>query len=390
MLQAWNYALVIATFALTILGTFLTRSGVIASVHSFTQSAVGPALLGFLGVVVVGSLALFAIRLPTIASSPRLESLSSREGVFLLNNLLLTLFAFTVLVGTMYPLLVEAFSGRQVSVGRPFFDRVTLPIAFALLLAMGIGPIAPYRVASSAVVWERIRTPLRIALVVGAGAVVVGVRSVPTVIIVVLGAFVIGVIVRHFWQQLGLRRNDGSRAAAATGILRRDPGYWGGQIAHIGFALVAVAIAASTALAMRAEIRLAEGERVVVDDYCVAYDGPFVRTETNRRVEGASLTLYRADCTTEVRTMEPRLNRYPNSTQAVATPDVRTGLVEDVYVSLAGGGAEEIVLDVFVFPMMWLLWGGGMVVVAGGVWSVAARKPERGVMSEARVAVRDG
>ena len=84
------------------------------------------------------------------------------------------------------------------------------------------------------------------------------------------------------------------------------------------------------------------------------------------------------------------LSTAPNSTQAVATPDVRTGLVEDVYVSLAGGGAEEIVLDVFVFPMMWLLWGGGMVVVAGGVWSVAARKPERGVMSEARVAVRDG
>ncbi len=374
MLQAWNFALVISAFALTILGTFLTRSGVIASVHSFTQSAVGPALLGFLGVVTVGSLVLFALRIHLVASAPRLESLSSREGAFLLNNLLLTLFAFTVLVGTMYPLLVEAFSGRQVSVGRPFFDRVTLPIAFALLLAMGIGPIAPYRVARAAVIWERIRTPLRVALVGGAAAVVVGVRSVPTVVVVVLAAFVISVIVRQFWDQVRVRRSSAGAGRAALGVLRRDRSYWGGQIAHIGFALVAVAIAASTALAVRQEVQLAAGERVVVDDYCVGYDGSFVRDEANRRVEGAAVTLYRADCSTVIRTMEPRVNRYPNATQAVATPDVRTGIVEDVYLSLAGGGADAIVLDVFVFPLMWLMWAGGIVVVIGGLWSAGARR----------------
>ncbi len=389
MLQAWNFTLVIATFALTILGTFLTRSGVIASVHSFTQSAVGPALLAFLGVVVVGSMVLFAMRVHLVASSPRLESLASREGVFLLNNLLLTLFAFTVLVGTMYPLLVEAFSGRQVSVGRPFFDRVTLPIAFALLLAMGVGPVTPYRVARRSVVWERIRTPLRVAVVAGAAAVLLGVRSVPTVVVVVLATFVMAVIVRHFWKQVELRRSDGTVAGTAGGILRRDAGYWGGQIAHIGFALVAIAIAASTALAVRHEVRLGEGEIAVVDGYCVAYEGPFVRDEANRRVEGATITLYRADCSTTIRTMEPRLNRYPNSSQAVATPDVRIGFTEDVYLSLAGGGADEIVLDVFVFPLMWLLWAGGMVVVAGGVWSVAARKPVRRRRESAAVGAAD-
>lgn len=379
MLQAWNFTLIIATFALTILGTFLTRSGIIASVHSFTQSAVGPALLGFLGVVVVGSLVLFAMRVHVVSSSPRLESLLSREGFFLLNNLLLTLFAFTVLVGTMAPLLVEAFSGRQVSVGRPFFDRVTLPIAFALLLAMGIGPIAPYRVARTSVVWERIRTPLRVAPVAGALAVMIGVRSVPTVVIVLLAAFVIAVIVRHFWLRLGPVRSEHGTVGGAAQLMRRDPGYWGGQIAHIGLALVAVAIATSTALAVRHEVALAPGQSAVVDEYCIAYDGPFTKQEANRSVEGAELRLLRSDCESLIRPMAPRLNRYPNSPQAVATPDVRTGLVDDVYISLAGGNADEIVLDVFVFPLMWLLWLGGVVTVAGGGWSFAGRKLRRDV-----------
>ncbi len=377
MLQAWNFALVISAFALTILGTFLTRSGVILSVHSFTQSAVGPTILGFLGVVVVASFVLFALRVHLVASSPRLESLASREGVFLLNNLLLTLFAFTVLVGTMYPLLIETFSGRQVSVGRPFFDRVTLPVAFALLLALGVGPVAPYRVAKPAVVWRRIRTPVRISLVAGAATVLVGVRSVPTVVVVVLAAFVIGVIVRHLWSQITPLRPEMGIGRAAARLFRRDAGYWGGQVAHVGLALVAVAIATSTALAVRTEVRLTPGEAVPVEGYCLRYEGPFTESTAQRSVEGARLVLLRDDCATEIRSMAPRLNRYPNSAQAVATPDVRTGLVDDVYVSLAGGSADEIVLDVFVFPLMWLLWAGGLVTVAGGVWSFVARKPPR-------------
>jgi cytochrome c-type biogenesis protein CcmF len=373
MLQAWNFVLVIATFSLTILGTFLTRSGVIASVHSFTQSAVGPALLAFLGVVVVGSLALFAMRVHLVSSSPRLESLASREGVFLANNLLLTLFAFTVLIGTMYPLLVEALSGDQVSVGRPFFDRVTLPIAFALLLAMGVGPVTPYRVARAGVVWNRIRVPVNVALTVGAITVLIGVRSVPTVVVIVLAAFVISVISAHFVRQLGALRTAGRSAGPMT-ILRREPGFWGGQIAHIGVAMMAVGIAASTGLAVRQEVRLDVGQSAVVDDYCLVYEGTFVQTEPNRRVEGAEFTLLRADCSTEIRTMRPRVNVYPNSLQPVATPDVRSGLIEDVYLSLTSVAGSTVAVDVSVFPLMWMLWLGGAVTAGGGLWSIKERR----------------
>ena len=375
MLQAWNLILVIATFSLTILGTFLTRSGTIFSVHSFTQSAVGPALLGFLGVVVVGSLVLFAMRSHIVASAPRLDSLASREGMFLANNLLLTLFAFTVLVGTMYPLLVEAFGSRDVTVGRPFFDRVAVPIAFVLLLTMGIGPVTPYRVARASVVWERIRYPMTAGFLAGAVAVLIGVRSIPVVIVVVLGVFVIAVIARLLSTQVSARRERGEGPiAAAAGIVQRDPSFWGGQLSHIGVALVAIAIAASSALAFRGEVRLEEGETAVVGGYCISHEGSFRRVESNRVVDGVDIRVLDEDCARSIARLQPRLNQYPNSTQAIATPAVHTGLVEDVYLTIAGGNSQFVVLDVFVFPLMWLLWFGGLTVVAGGFLAVVGRR----------------
>ena len=379
MLQAWNLVLIISTFALTIFGTFLTRSGTIFSVHSFTQSPVGPALLVFLGIVMVGSFGLFAWRSHLLASAPRLESMASREGVFLANNLLLTLFAFTVLVGTMYPLILEAFAGREVTVGRPFFDRATIPIAFALLLAMGIGPVTPYRVARPEVVWRRIRSPLTVGLFAGALVVVLGVWSVGVVAVVVLGTFVISVIVRALWVRWRVGRDTPEGGSSLWRIVRSDPGYWGGQLSHIGVALMAIAIAASSALAVRNEVRLEVGQAIVVDDYCLVYDGPVNRTEPNRVVQGVAVRVLRADCSTGVASLQPRVNIYNNSSQPVATPAVHTGLIEDVYLSIAGGGADAVTLDVFVFPLMWLLWAGGLVTVAGGAWSLLARKPERRV-----------
>jgi cytochrome c-type biogenesis protein CcmF len=384
MLQAWNLILIIATFSLTILGTFLTRSGTIFSVHSFTQSAVGPALLGFLGAVVIGSLVVFALRAHLVASAPRLESLASREGVFLANNLLLTLFAFTVLVGTMYPLLVEAFGGREVTVGRPFFDRVSVPIAFALLLAMGIGPVTPYRVARGNVVWERVRDPMAAAFVIGAVSVAFGLRSVPVAAVVVLGSFVIAVIIRHLWTQVRARAKTGEGAwSAAAGLFRRDPGFWGGQMSHVGVALVAIAIATSSALAFRGEVRLAEGERATIEGYCLEFGGSFRRIEPNRAVDGVDIRVFDEGCSNLISVLQPRVNIYPNSSQGVATPAVRTGVVEDLYLSIAGGTADEVVLDVFVFPLIWVLWLGGLVVVAGGFLAVAGRSRRESALEEA-------
>jgi cytochrome c-type biogenesis protein CcmF len=158
-------------------------------------------------------------------------------------------------------------------------------------------------------------------------------------------------------------------------VVTGDRPFWGGQLAHVGIALVAVAIATSSALAVRGQVALSPGEAGRAAGYCVRYDGPFTTNEPNRVVEGARVTLLDADCTEAIRSMAPRVNRYPNSPQPVATPDVRTGLFEDVYVTLAGGGAAEVLISVAVFPLMWLLWAGGLVVVAGGVWALTGRRP---------------
>jgi cytochrome c-type biogenesis protein CcmF len=377
MLQAWNFVLIIVTFALTIFGTFLTRSGVIASVHAFTQSAVGPALLVFLGIVVLGSLALFAIRANTVASAPRLESLSSREGFLLLNNLLMALFAFTVLFGTTYPLLVESFTGREVSVGQPFFDRVAVPFGLILLLAIGFGAVAPWRVASPRVVWQRSRLGINVGLVAAAATVLIGVRSVPVVLVVGLAGFVIGSIGHFLWYQARRARRGGkSWPQALSSTVGNDLGFWGGQLAHVGVALVAVAIATTSALALRTEVTLTQGETAVVDDYCLEYLDAFRRDEPERVVQGIRVAVMDSGCERQKAILEPRLHEYPKFGQVIATPDVRTGLVDDVYLTIAGMSGDAIRLSVLIFPLQWLLWFGGLTVVAGGL--VALGRKVRG------------
>jgi cytochrome c-type biogenesis protein CcmF len=378
MLQAWNVALVIGTFSLTILGTFLTRSGVVASVHSFTQSAVGPALLGFLLVVLVGGFGLFAARGHLVASTPRLDSLASREGVFLFNNLLLALFAFVVLVGTLYPMILEAFTGDRVSVGAPWFDRSAIPIGLVLVFAMGVGPMTPYRMARGAVMWRRVRLPLQIAAAVTAGCVVLGVRPITVLITIAVATFVVAGILRHAHEVVWSR--PGSWFQEVRRLPGSDPGYWGGMIAHVGVALVAVAIAFSGSFGARQEITLAVGDSAPFEGYTLTYRSPFLRQEPNRTVIGASIELRRGDAL--LGTLEPRLNQYPNQVQAIPTPSVRTGIREDVYLSLVRiqQDSATVSVDAFRFPLMWLLWTGGLIVFLGGLTAYAGgRRPARRV-----------
>jgi len=374
MLQSWNFVLVIGTFALTILGTFLTRSGVIASVHAFSQSVIGPVLLGFLAVIVIGSLGLFVWRSADIAQAPRLDSLSSREGYILANNLLLTVFAFTIFFGTLYPLVVEAASGDEVAVGRPFFDKASIPIALLLLLVLGIGSIAPWRVATPKVLWERLRLGTVIGLVIGAFAVAAGIDSTAVVATIVLTFFVLTVIIVRYVSVVSARPESVFRAAGK--VLRNEPGYWGGQVAHIGIALMALAIATTGGLAVRDTVALAQGQTAVVSGYCVRYVEPVSRVEPNRTVSGVVVEIMDESCTQVVDTLEPRVNSYPGATQPIGTPAVHVGLKDDVYLAIAGGNAERIELNVFVFPLQSLLWAGGFIVVVGALFAMIP-KPSR-------------
>ncbi len=377
MLQAWNFVLIIATFALTILGTFLTRSGVIVSVHSFTQSAIGPVLLWFLMLVLVASFGLFATRAGLVASSPRLDSLASREGVFLLNNLLLTVFAFVVLVGTLYPMFVEAFTGDQLSVGRPFYDRMAIPLSFALLLAMGVGPVTPWRAARGSVLWERLRTPVRIALAAAAVAVVLSYRNRFLLLGILLAVFVMAAILRNLYvsARSASKSWEMSMPRSALRVMRNDTGYWGGQISHFGVAVVALGICISANLSVEAEVVLATGETASVAGYDITYVGQFTREEPHRFVVGAQVEVSRNGRV--LGQEEPRLNQYGTSSQSVATPSVDESWTGDLYLSLKSIDANGVRLGVWWFPFIWLIWLGGLMTGLAVLWSRLVRKPAR-------------
>ena len=370
MLRAWNVVLVIATFALTILGTFLTRSSVVASVHSFTQSAVGPALLGFFLVVLAGGFGLFAARGHRVVSASRPESLASREGAFVVNNVLLSLFAFVVLLGTLYPVFVEAFTGAQVSVGRPFFDRMAVPLSLALLATMAVGPVTPYRRATRRVMADRLRVPLLVASAAAAVLVVAGVRRPAVAAVVFLAALVAASSVRELLGTAPERT-----AAGVVRLVRGRRGFWGGQLAHLGLALVAVAVAVSGSLAERSSATLAPGQSVAFAGYTVTYEGSAERQLADRRVVAARFVLRAGGRV--VRVAEPRLNSFPNQVQAVASPSVWTGPTQDVYVALTRLDEKQAAVKLYRYPFLWLLWAAGGLVVLGGLWALGGRSCRR-------------
>ncbi len=374
MLQSWNFVLVISTFSLTILGTFLTRSGAITSVHSFTQSAIGPALLGFLAVVVIGSFALLATRAELVAGSKRLESFSSREGAFLTNNLLLTVFGFVVLVGTLFPIFTEAFADQTVGISAPFYNRFAVPLSLGLILAMGVGPIMPYRVARPSLVWERVRTPLQVGLATGAVSVLAGVRAPWPILTFTLSGFVAAVIGRHLIVQAATQRakRDLAWGPALMKVIRNDPGFWGGQLSHVGVLILAVGIAGSGGLSSTDTATIPVGKSATIAGYTIEYRAPFSSTEANREVIGARLFVSSDGRT--IGAVEPRLNRFTGVAQFIQTPGVLSTITGDLYVSAISIQATSVTVDVWWFPLQWMVWLGGIVAALGGVWSVVMRR----------------
>ena len=369
-LSAWNVLLVIATFSLTILGTFLTRSGVVASVHSFTQSEVGPALLGFFVFVVVLSLALMGTRVHLVSSPPRIERMLSREGAFLANNLLFTLLTLVVLLGTTYPILLEAFTGQQVSVGRPFFDRFAGPIGLLLLLAMAVGSVLPYRALRPRVLWNRLQVPVIMALAAGAATALAVDANIWLVSTVTLAALVCAIPVSE-----AARRTSGSvpdRSRALARMVRSDRRYWGGQLGHVGFAVLALGVVVSGILGSEATIELRSGEVVPVLDRALRFDGLREVEQVNRTVTTAAIAVIEGGA--EVAQMSPGLNTYPARGQSVASPSVRTTVTGDLYLAIREMEQDRVVLEVFWWPMQWIVWVGVAVMVLGGAWALSGRR----------------
>jgi cytochrome c-type biogenesis protein CcmF len=369
MLRVWNLSLVIATFCLTILGTFLTRSGVINSVHAFTESDIGPWLLAFLGVVAASGIALIAWRGDELRSPGKIDSPVSRESAFLANNLLFAGLAFVVLLGTVYPLLAEALQSRRLSVGEPYFDRMTTPLGLALLFIMAVAPALPWRATSGDVLRRRLLVPAWVGGVTMLLALAFGAHGLVPVLVFGLAAFALAGIARQFVVGTRARRaadqRGWSRSLVAT--VRSNPRLYGGLVVHTGIVLIAVALAASSSYSTKREVRLVRGQSAVVAGYRVTYLGTKVTATDQKRVVQARVRIRDGD--RDLGVYAPSVNIFPGSTNAIGTPSVHTGLLRDVYLTLVssptGARAGRVTIGVAVNPMIVWLWIGGAVIVLG-------------------------
>ena len=263
MLRVWNLSLLSATFALTILGTFITRSGVLDSVHAFTESGMGPMLLAFFALVVATTVGLIAWRGDDLSSGGEIDSPMSRTGAFLANNLLFGSFAFVVLLGTVFPLLIEAANGSRISVGNPYFERMTMPIGFALLFLMAVAPALPWGRAGIELLSNRLVWPAAAGAVSMVVAVLVGSRGWVPTLAVGLGAFAVAGAVRQLLLAVGAR--------GLRGLVGRSSG---GMVVHIGVAVVAVAFACSSSFLRQAEFSFEEaGDRASIAGHTLVFDG---------------------------------------------------------------------------------------------------------------------
>jgi len=360
MLRVWNLSLVVSTFALTILGTFITRSGVLQSVHAFVESQIGPWFLGFFTLIVVVSLSLIAWRGDELRAPGRIDSPLSREGAFLANNVLFAVFAFVVLLGTIFPLIVEAVDGRTISVGNPYFEQMTMPVGFVLLFLMAVAPVLPWRKASGEVLSDRLIWPAWL----GAGsmvfAAVLGARGWSPMLAFGLGGFAGGAALR---QVLLATRRQGWR-----GFVGRTNG---GMIVHVGVVLVAVAFAASNAYVRQGEFTLVPGESAAISGHTLTYEGSVV-LEFDNRIERRAAILV-----DDVQVYEPAIATYPFAGQTIGIPSVRSTWQDDIALSVLSypeDADDEVVLRATVQPLIVWLWVGGAVMAVGTVLSVVPGK----------------
>ena len=347
MLRVWNLSLLVSTFSLTILGTFLTRSGVLNSVHAFSDSDIGPFLLGFFALIVVVSVSLIGWRGDKLRAPGTIDSPLSREGAFLANNVIFSVFAFVVLLGTVFPLVVEALQNRQLVVGEPFFDQLAVPTGLVLLFLMCIAPVLPWRKASGELLQQRLFWPAWAGIAALAFSVVLGATGFEALLTFTLGGFAGGAALR---QLVLATRRQGWR-----GLVGRANG---GMVVHIGVILIAVALAASNSYTHSQELSLKKGVVANYGGHTFELLG-FRETVDDRRSEIAALVSIDGG-----QAYAPAVSKFKSMGMNIGTPSVKTSFAYDLYLTLEPPvkvTSDAAKIKVFIKPMvMWLWIGGGL------------------------------
>jgi cytochrome c-type biogenesis protein CcmF len=369
MLKVWNLSLIVGAFALTTFGTFLTRGSILSSVHAFAQSLVGPLYLGFLVIVLLGGFGGIALQAWRLRSEGRFDSPLSRESAFLGNNVVLLAITFVVLLGTIFPLVVEALTSKQVTVGGPYFKQSVIPLFLLLMFLMAVGPLLSWRRTSPNQLRRRITLPAVAGAAVIVALAVAGVRDLAAVAGFGLAAFV-GVangaeLVRGV--RAYARANGRAVLAAAPQALAKNRRLNGGLVVHIGVAIAVVAITASTAFGRQAEVVLDRGGQASFAGYTMRYQDTRLLRQPQRLVRVFDVSVSRGG--RQLGRVTPSLNFYPASSDPIGTPSIKYGALKDLYTSVIGfqGEGEQATFRFFLNPGVMWLWVGGAIMALGGL-----------------------
>ncbi len=369
MLKQWNMVLIILTYSLVIFGTFLTRSGVLSSVHAFAQSAIGPLFFAFIGLTFMASLGLLMQRWNDLKSQAEMTSMLSREALFLLNNLLFLGILVVCFWGVIFPLISELVTGQKVTVGPPFYERANGPLMAGLLLLMAIAPLSAWGRSTYKTLGRALWKPAVAAVVVLVAAIVSGVTNIFALIGIFLASLVIAVTLYEYGRGILARRkrHDTNLLSAFQKLMQRDPRRYGGYIVHISMAMLAIGIVGIEMFQTETQGTLSLGESISLGKYSMVYDELAVFDASDgRNVARAVVSVYKDG--QPVGELYPRRDFFYDSQQPMTIPGVRSTLMDDFYVLLVDW--EEISTNSATFkvyhnPLVQWMWLGSWVFIVG-------------------------
>jgi cytochrome c-type biogenesis protein CcmF len=385
ILKIWNMVLVVLTFTLAIFGTFLTRSGIISSVHTFAESGVGPFFLTFIGISLIGSLALLYHRRGELKGESEIDSIVSRESTFLVNNLLLVVATLAVFIGTIFPAISEAVRGVRITVGPPFFNQVNGPIFLALIMLTGICALIGWRRASIGNLKRNFLLPLIMTVLLGVVLFLLGVRQWYALLALLLCGFTLLTILYGWFRETKARRRmrGENYLRAFWSLLDANRPRYGGYLVHIAIVLIAIGIIGSSFYDVEQEARLGPGQSMTIERYNLVYEGIDHYETESRQVVTATLSVFNEGKLLGKLTPEKYFHR--SYEQPVTEVAIRSTLAEDLYVILIGWDEEgNADFNVLVNPLVNWIWIGGVVLFAGGLISFWPDRRERSVETKSK------
>jgi cytochrome c-type biogenesis protein CcmF len=383
MLKVWNLALIGLVFGLTLFGTFITRSGVISSVHSFTQSGLGPYFLAFLIVVALGYTTLLIWRARDLRAPAEMESYLSREAAFLFNNLVLVGIAFAVFWGTIFPILSEAVRGVKITVGPPFFNSVNAPLALGLIFLMGVGPLIAWRRTTPGNLVRNFTVPAVAGVATGLIALGSGITEWYVLAGASLAVFALATVVMEFRNGVAARRHLVGETApkALVNLVAKNNRRYGGYIIHVGVVMAFIGILGSSFFKTDVKRSVRPGDSFVAGPYQFRFVGAFPFDTAHTEGVVAVLSVLRDGH--EIAVMEPQRILYKRQQQPATEVAIRSTMLHDLYVVLAGidDDSRLVTFEVFVTPLVFWLWAGGFVMAAGTLVALWPNVRERAAIA---------